>query len=51
MQLLHDAEAAWLTNPIAAEQTYIKEYEDTDSESSKLCLALIGKLKGDAKPP
>ena len=51
IQILHDAERAWLTDPIAAEQQYIREYEDTDSASSRLCLALIGKLSGKAVSP
>ena len=51
IQILHDTEAEWLSDPLGTEQKYIKEYEDCDSESSKLCLALIGMLKGNGQPP
>ena len=50
-QILHDVEAAWLTDPVATEQTYVQEYTECDSESSKLCLALIGVLNGNAESP
>ena len=51
IQILRDVAAEWSYDSLATEQNYIKEFEDTDSESSRLCLALIGKLKGNAQSP
>ena len=40
IQILHDTEAGWLVDPVATEQRYIREYEETDSESCSTCAIL-----------
>ena len=51
IQILFEVENQWLFDQQETEKKCVKEFEETDSELSRLRLALVQKLKGNTKGP